>query len=386
MFRNATCSATDDSQSREGQGLLLVSIRRLAPLPAVCLMAMLAIPVSARAAEPPPPVCSVAQGQLFIDSGRYKDAVREFTCVIAAMPTTVEGYRGRIEALLLLGRYSDALRDYGRVTAVVLPVDPDAANTILSGYAARLAVAPQDIPALTGSSFARWWLFQYAQAIQLLNDLLAVQPGNVYGNLFRGSSRLLRGATPPQGVTDLETALFLAPQSADVRFIVADAYTYSPNQADPHRAFLEASAALSGGLDTPRVHAILGASYNAFGALVAAGTHIQRHIDLVTAERLTTAPMAPGTSMTLPLVPGRTYDVPLDVVAGEPVSVTTSSKDYWDTILVLIGPDGSPVLGSDDASNYFAAFTWTPGTTGTYRIRVTFFESNNFGDLLVKRK
>ena len=49
--------------------------------------------------------CTAEQGQLLIDEGRYKQAVNEFTCVIEADPTGVEGYRGRIEAQLLLGRY-----------------------------------------------------------------------------------------------------------------------------------------------------------------------------------------------------------------------------------------------------------------------------------------
>src|SRR5574337_575053 len=52
--------------------------------------------------------CTAEQGQLFIAEGRYKDAIREFTCVIEAQPTEVEGYRGRIEAELLLGQYSNA--------------------------------------------------------------------------------------------------------------------------------------------------------------------------------------------------------------------------------------------------------------------------------------
>jgi hypothetical protein len=220
----------------------------------------------------------------------------------------------------------------------------------------------------------------------LLHDLLAVRPNDVYGNLFLGSSRLLRGATPAQGTANLEAAIALAPNSGDVRWVVADAYTYSPNQANPHRAFTEATLALIWGLDTPRVHAILAASYLTFGNLVAAGTHILRHIDLVTTELVTTDPIVAGASLTLPLVPGRTYDIPLDVIAGQTVSIMTSSRDYWDSILVLLGPDGSPVLGSDDASNYFAAFDWTAGATGRYRMRVTFFESLNYGDLLVKWK
>jgi hypothetical protein len=99
----------------------------------------------------------------------------------------VEGYRGRIEAELLLGRYSDAVRDYARVTAFVLPVHPDAETTIAAGYAARLAAAPDNMPALTGTSFARWWFFDYPSAIHVLNELLTVNPNDVYANLFRGS-------------------------------------------------------------------------------------------------------------------------------------------------------------------------------------------------------
>src|SRR4029450_11000590 len=115
---------------------------------------------------------------------------------IEMQPTEVDVYRGRIEAQLLLGLYSDAIRDYGRVTAQVLPLHPDAASTILAGYGARLAAEPQSISALTGASFALWWDFQYARATQVLNQLLTVRPDDVYGNLFRGSRRLLRLGAP----------------------------------------------------------------------------------------------------------------------------------------------------------------------------------------------
>ena len=49
--------------------------------------------------------CTAQQGQILIDQGRYKQAVKEFTCVIEAQPTDVEGYRGRIEAHLMLGGF-----------------------------------------------------------------------------------------------------------------------------------------------------------------------------------------------------------------------------------------------------------------------------------------
>jgi tetratricopeptide (TPR) repeat protein len=327
--------------------------------------------------------CTVEQGQIYIDQARYKQAVKEFTCIIERHPTGVEGYRGRIEAQLLLGLYSDALGDYARVTALVLPVHPDAASTILAGYDARLAVEPQSISALTGASFAQWWLFQYAQATHLLNQLLDEQPDNVYGNLFRGSSQLLRGATNA-GVTDLEHAITLAPESPDVHFIAADAYTYG--LPDPDRAFAEATLALNGGLDTPRVHAILATSYLAFGDLLASAAHIERHIDLVTTQLVSAAPILPRYSLGVVLAPGRTFEIPVPAVAGETIAIATSSKDYWDSIAVLLAPDGTPVAGSDDGKGYFAAFEWPAAQTTTYRLRVTFFESINSGLLLVTRK
>src|SRR5687767_14007607 len=74
--------------------------------------------------------CTPEQGQVLINEGRYEQAIHKFTCVIDAQPTEVEGYRGRIEAELLLGLFSDAVADAARLNAYVLPVHPDAAGTI----------------------------------------------------------------------------------------------------------------------------------------------------------------------------------------------------------------------------------------------------------------
>jgi tetratricopeptide (TPR) repeat protein len=330
--------------------------------------------------------CSVQQGQALIDAGRYDAAIRGFTCVMQAQPTEVEGYRGRIEAQLLSGRYSDAVRTAAALNAFVLPVHPDAETTILQGYNARLTVAPQSISALTGKSFAYWWFFEYQAGIQVLNDLLVIAPNNVYGNLFRGSSRLLHGATPNKGVADLERAIQLAPQSPDVHYVVADAYTYG--QSDPVRAFAEASFALNGGLDTPRVHAILATSYIAFGDMASAALHLERHIELVTTQLVPAPAIAPGTSLVVNLVPGRTFEIPVPATIGQTISITTDSPTHEvsDSILVMVAPDGTPVVGGDDYIKYFAGFVWTAEETGTYLLRVTSFESVSTGQLAVTRR
>jgi tetratricopeptide (TPR) repeat protein len=321
---------------------------------------------------------------MLLDAAEYDRAVREFTCVILAQPTEVEGYRGRIEALLMLGEFASAFADYGLVTAFVLPAHPDAATTILNGYAARLAESPDEITALTGMSFAHWWLFGYAAAINVLNDLLEVRPDDVYGNLFRGSSAMLKGGLPAQATADLERAILLAPDSPDVHWVVADAYLYGAG--DHARAFDEATMALAGGLDTPRVNAILATYYLAGGNPAAAAPYLARHIELVTTEYLPSAPLTPGGTLNLELAPGRTFEIPVPAVSGETLSIQTRSNDYFDTIAVLLAPDGLPVTGGDDYMQYFAGFQWVAGETGTYVLQATFFEAVNTGTMKVTRK
>lgn len=328
--------------------------------------------------------CSEAQGQEYIDAADYDRAVREFTCLITAQPTEVAGYRGRIEALLMLGEFSAAFADYALVTANVLPAHPGAATTILNGYAARLAEDPDEITALTGKSFAHWWLFGYAAALNVLNDLLAILPDDVYGNLFRGSSAMLKGGMRTQASADLEHAIALAPDSADVRWVVADAYLYGAG--DPVRAFDEATLAFEGGLDTPRVNAILGSYYLAVGDPGAAAAYLARHIELVTTDYLPGPPLAAGGTLNLELVPGRTWEIPVFAVQGETLLIQTKSNDYFDTIAVLLAPDATPVTGGDDFMQYFAGFQWVAGETGTHVLQVTFFEAVNSGTIKVTRK
>lgn len=327
--------------------------------------------------------CTPAHAQSLIDEGRYDRAVREFTCLIEDDPTAVDGYRGRIEAELLLGLFSDAVRDYARMTASALPVHPDAMQTIHAGYAARLAADPDDLHALTGESFARWWDFDYPGAIRVLGDLLAVAPNDVYGNLFIGSSRALQKSVKPKGVADLDRAIQLAPTSPHVRYVVADAYTYGI--PDPVRALAEATFALDGGLDTPRVNAILGAAHNALGHTATAAFHVNRHFQLVTTELVVAPTLGVKSTLSADVVPGRTIEIPVPAEAGQTVSIATNSHDYFDTIAVLLAPDGTPLVGADDTNGYFAAFNWVAPAKATYRMRVTFFEGVISGQIDVKR-
>jgi len=329
--------------------------------------------------------CTEEHGQELIAEGRLERAAREFSCVIDASPSDISGYRGRIEAELLLGRYSDAVRDSALVTARVLPNEPDAWSAVLEGYAARLKAAPDDVPALTGASYARWWLFEYTSAIHVLDHLVDVKPDDVYANLFRGSSRVLAGVVTARGLADLEKAIGLDPDNPHVRYVVSDAYTYG--LPDPERALSEATLALDGGLDTPRIEAILAAALHRLGDDVAAVIHLARHIEMVTTDLVPTAALAPGGELDLALAPGRTFEIPVTAAAGETISLATAggSADIWDTILVVLAPDGTPLAGNDDAKTYLAAVDFVAPQAATYRVRVTSFEAVSTGELFVTR-
>src|SRR5262249_31548027 len=158
------------------------NLRRL--LASVALAAAVLVPASAAPVSAAAPWCTTTTGQSLIEAGDYDKAIQSFSCVISASPTEVEGYRGRIEAEVLQARYSDGARDEQRIPAFVLPVHPDAEATIVAGYTARLAAAPQDLRALTGMTFTQWWFFHYPQAIQWAEKVLEVQPDDLTGTLL----------------------------------------------------------------------------------------------------------------------------------------------------------------------------------------------------------
>ena len=168
------------------------------------------------------------------------------------------------------------------------------------------------------------------------------------------------------------------PQSPDVRFIVADAYTYG--QPDLERAFAEAILALEWGLDTPRVHAILATAYNAFGDL-APPRHIETHFELVTTE-LSRRPARRR----------RLADPRLGAWADlrDPRRRDRRRDDLdLDQQRRLLGLIASCLRPTDRRSRqrrrqaYFAGFEWVAEETGTYRLQVTLFESVNYGELVV---
>lgn len=325
------------------------------------------------------------RGQEALEKGKYGQAIDAFSKYIDLHPTKVDGYRGRIEANLMLRRYSDCVRDYAQITARVIPVHPNAAAIIYAYYETRLQARPNEVRSRMALSFAHWWYFDYQTAIEHLNVILQDRPTNRYALLMRASSLLLSREDPQQGLIDLQQAISRDNCNPHVRFIAADAFTYG--ERDYVRAFAQAQLAFAGGLDTPRLHAILATCYNSFGETQLAAEETWRHITMVATRFVTAQPLASGDTESRPVAAGDVIVIPLNAIAGESIVITTDGPggDVWDTILVLCAPDGTPVASADDVLDYYAALDWTASEDGTYHLFVTSFESVQTGVLTVTR-
>jgi hypothetical protein len=69
----------------------------------------------------------------------------------------------------------------------------------------------------------------------------------------------------------------------------------------------------------------------------------------------------------------------------EPHEAAARDRDSVACLHVRVVQTSDGVVGSDDARKYFAAFDYIAPSAGTYRLRVTSFESIDTGELVVTR-
>ena len=252
------------------------------------------------------------------------------------------GLPRRIEAQLLLGQYSNSFRTYARVTAVVTPVHPDAQSIILAGYAARLETAPNDIASAHGRELCSLGVLRLPGSHHCLDHLLDVEPTIHYGlpvsrlepaaQRPRGERRRcrsrLRSRSRPKVPTCDTSWPTPTPTACSIRSVLSPKPRSRSKPGSTRPAFTRFSAAPIPRFETWRP---------------------QRPTSTDTSgsspRSCCRQPHFPRASVDLDLPPGQTYDLPLVVSAGEKVSIVTSSHDYWDTILILLGLDGSPAYG-----------------------------------------
>jgi tetratricopeptide (TPR) repeat protein len=333
------------------------------------------------------------EGEAFAKSGDYDAAIAAFTCAIESDPLDIDAYRGRIEARLMIGAYSDAMLDYADVKVQIVPENPDALEQILAYYQAALAEDAGNVALLSGYSFAQWYNFDYEGAIETLEQLLALDPDNFYGLTLHGNNEFFLG-DQEAGEADFTRVLELAPDSADVYFIMADGYLYGLGDLENS---LEAVTTATGmGLDTPRTDAILATCYFYMGDVEQALTYYAKHIERTSREAVAGEPLDQGESMSLTMIPGKTYHLPIEAEANETLTITVESviesdgamgeQNEVDSIMILLGADGLPVTGNDDNVGLNAGFEFTVTEAGEYTLVLGTFEGAGSGDVVLTRE
>lgn len=330
----------------------------------------------------------LSEGQTLIDTGAYQEAIEAFTCAIENSPLEVDGYRGRIEARLLAGGYSDAMIDYAALRVQVIPEVPDAIDQIFEYYEGSLASNPENIPLLTGYSFAQWYNFDFEGALVSLETILTLEPDNLYGLLLHGNNKLFVEDVEA-GEADFARVLEIEPESADVYFIMADGYLYA--LGDLERALEFATMAAEMGLDTPRMDAIFATVYFYLGEEEKALPYYLRHIEQTTLAFVDMDPLEKGQPITIDVTPGQTYRFPVEAAADETLTITAMSEaqagefDEVDSLMLLLAPDGTLVTGNDDNIELNAGFEYTVSEAGTYTLLVASFEGAGTGKILLSR-
>jgi tetratricopeptide (TPR) repeat protein len=323
------------------------------------------------------------QGQRAFADEEYIAAVDAFSCAIAADPQFVPAYREQVVAYLFAGQYYDALNTYTRLRAVVVPQQPDALDQIKDYYTSALESAPSDSALLTGYSFALWITGDPEQALVTLNSLTEVQPDSQYGLVFLGSASMFAGDFET-GEAAFARALEADPDNAQLHFVLADGYLYGMGDVD--RAFAFANSASALGLTVPRITAIQATYYLVNEDDQTAAEYFVLHIGDAASEIVETDPLEVGDTRTLEFLPGRAYRLPVELAAGDTLSITiTSENDGVDSLLVVLDSDGNPVTANDDTDGFNAGLNWLAPRSDRYEILLTTFEAVGTGEIVLTR-
>jgi hypothetical protein len=111
-----------------------------------------------------------------------------------------------------------------------------------------------------------------------------------------------------------------------------------------------------------------------------------KYIELHHQDNIDHDPLLPDTPVTLSIEPDMVYRLPVTLTAGQKISLSaTASSDSLDPILVLLSPDGTPVIHNDDVSlaqsNFNAGIrNFEVPASGTYTLLVTHAAGGDNGD------
>jgi hypothetical protein len=157
---------------------------------------------------------------------------------------------------------------------------------------------------------------------------------------------------------------------------------------DPQAALKDLGTAIDLNPRTRIGHGIRAKVEQALGDQEAAAQDFATFIDLTTLETIDGAELIAGEPMTVPMTAGRTYRMPFTAQAGQTatIRVTSVNPGEVDPVVLVVGPDDTPLVFNDDASDESldaVISDYEFPASGTYTLVVSHALGGSKGDITI---
>ncbi|MBL8152674.1 MAG: hypothetical protein JNM70_00705 [Anaerolineae bacterium] len=301
----------------------------------------------------------------------FTAALAAYQCAIQIKPDEFIAYQSGVEAALRAGDFM-AMAEINFL--MLHRFGGKAFENVLTHYDQVLKANPDDAWANVYSAYYLMQAGMFRQALTNVDHAIAL-------GLDNASVRIIRWGVnywmqkPDDAAADYEKAAAFDPKNPGIVFNMAMSSFFGQELTNAN-SYLDETAQL--GATSPLVTLFMGDVDAAAGDAALAAQHYLDYMALVAPTVVPAGTLVLNERLTVPVHPGETYHFSVDLKVGEVWKVNTSvgfKAPWMDPVLVLLAPDGTPLIGNNDdlpgepAGN--AALTYTPEVTGTYTLVMT---------------
>lgn len=381
----------------------------------ILLIALLALPLAAIRAQDAAPADEQAQaaailpyvgfdllerGEAALQTDDFEAAALDFSLFIYLNPTAAIGYYERSLAYAQLDRTQDALADLN--TAITLP-SPSLIFTALAHDSrarlhlslnnldqalADLGTSIEAVPDQPDSYFTRAIVYQETgdleKALADWDQVLELVPDNV-ASLTNRAGVLTALERYDDAIEDYSRLIALQPDSD--AFYAGRAALYNV-QEQPELALADINRAIELNSQDAGYYLQRGAFYSQLDRRRESAANFMVWIQAIRQTNDTRSiDLIPGSSELFLMAQGDVFTMTFEAVADQVVSLTATSPEETpvDPLLVVLDPDGEPLIADDDSGGRFdAALTFTASVSGRYTVLLSHAGGNPNGPVRVK--
>ncbi len=339
------------------------------------------------------------RGLVYADQNKLDEAIAEYTQAIQIDPGYVDAYNDRGRAYYRQGQYDKALADFTKTIEIdpnytfayenrgLVYADQNKLNEAIAEYTQAIQIDAGYVDAYNDRGRAYYLQGQYDKALADFTQAVQIDPtfANAYYN--RGLVYYQQGQYD-EAIADFTQAIQIAPQ-------YVDAYNDRGRAYDAQDKFDKALADINRAIELNPEYALpysnRGYVYAEQGKLTEALADYWKWIQLNETSSADIEKVAQGQTpftTSVQMIKGLTYRIPFEAKAGQIVhaQATAAEDAEVDPLLVILDPQGKPILFNDDADantvNALIADSPLPGD-GVYTLIVSYAGAGAKGDINV---